>query len=48
MKITKAQIGKAGELLVQQKFLLYGIDSAPLTVDPDNLIRSRDLALQKD
>lgn len=33
MKITKAQIGKAGELLVQQKFLLYGIESAPLTTD---------------
>jgi len=48
LKITKAQIGKAGELLVQQKFLLYGIESAPLTVDPDNLISSWDLALQKD
>jgi len=32
-KITKAQIGKAGELLVQQKFLLYGIESAPLNTD---------------
>ena len=33
MKITKAQIGKAGELLVQQKILLCGIESAPLTTD---------------
>jgi len=33
MKLTKAQIGKAGELLVQQKFLLHGIESAPLTTD---------------
>lgn len=33
MKITKAQIGKAGELLVQQKLLLYGVESASLTTD---------------
>ena len=33
MGLTKAQIGKAGELLVQQKFLLHGIESAPLTTD---------------
>ena len=30
---TKAQIGRAGELLVQQKLLLKGIESAPLTTD---------------
>lgn len=33
MKPTRAQIGRAGELLVQQKLLLYGIESAPLTTD---------------
>ena len=33
MTPTKAQIGKAGELLVQQKLLLKGIESAPLTTD---------------
>jgi len=33
MKLSKAQIGKAGELLVQQKLLLYGIESASLTTD---------------
>jgi hypothetical protein len=33
MKLSKAQIGKAGELLVQQKLLLHGIESAPLTTD---------------
>jgi hypothetical protein len=33
MEISKAQIGKAGELLVQLKLLLYGIESAPLTTD---------------
>lgn len=33
MKLTTAQIGKAGELLVQQKLLLHGIESAPLTTD---------------
>jgi len=30
---TKQQIGKAGELIVQQKLLLMGIESAPLTTD---------------
>jgi len=33
MKLSTAQIGKAGELLVQQKLLLHGIESAPLTTD---------------
>lgn len=33
MKLTTAQIGRAGELLVQQQLLLYGIESAPLTTD---------------
>jgi len=33
MKLSKAQIGKAGELLVQQKLLLHGVESAPLTTD---------------
>jgi hypothetical protein len=33
MKPTKAQIGRAGELFVQQKLLLNGIDSSPLTTD---------------
>ena len=33
MKPTKAQIGRAGELLVQMKLLLHGIESAPLTTD---------------
>lgn len=33
MKLSTAQIGKAGELLVQQKLLLNGIESAPLTTD---------------
>lgn len=33
MKLTTAQIGRAGELLVQQQLLLHGIESAPLTTD---------------
>jgi len=33
MKLTDAQIGQAGVLLVQHKLLLYGIESAPLTTD---------------
>lgn len=33
MKLSKQQIGKCGELLVQQKLLLHGIESAPLTTD---------------
>lgn len=33
MKPTKAQIGRAGELLVQMKLLMHGIESAPLTTD---------------
>ena len=33
MELTTAQIGKAGELLVQQKLLLNGIESAPLATD---------------
>jgi len=31
--LTTQQIGRAGELLTQQKLLLLGIDSAPLTTD---------------
>lgn len=31
--MTKAQIGKAGELLVQLEFLRRGIESAPMTTD---------------
>ena len=33
MTPTKAQIGRAGELLVQTKFLLRGIESAQMTTD---------------
>lgn len=33
MKLTTAQIGRAGELLVQEQLLLNGIESAPLTTD---------------
>ena len=33
MKLTKAQIGRCGELLVQQQLLMYGIESAPMTTD---------------
>jgi len=33
IKLTTAQIGRAGELLVQQRLLLFGIESAPLTTD---------------
>jgi hypothetical protein len=33
MKLTTAQIGRAGELLVQEQLLLHGIESAPLTTD---------------
>lgn len=33
MKLTTQQIGKSGELLVQLKLLLKGIESAPLTTD---------------
>lgn len=33
MKLTTSQIGKSGELLVQLKLLLYGIESSPLTTD---------------
>ena len=33
MKLTTAQIGKCGELLVQQKLLYHGVDSAHLTTD---------------
>jgi hypothetical protein len=29
MKLTTAQIGRAGELLVQAQLLLHGIESAP-------------------
>ena len=32
-ELTTAQIGKAGELLVQQQLLLHGIESAILTTD---------------
>jgi hypothetical protein len=33
LKLNKQQIGKCGELLVQYKLLLHGIESAPLTTD---------------
>lgn len=33
MELTKQQIGKCGELLVQYKLLLQGVESAPLTTD---------------
>ena len=33
MKLSTAQIGRAGELLVQYRLLLLGIDSAPMTTD---------------
>ena len=33
MKLTNAQIGKSGELLVQYKLLKYGIESSQLTTD---------------
>jgi hypothetical protein len=33
LKLNKQQIGKCGELLVQYKLLLNGIESAPLTTD---------------
>lgn len=33
MALTKAQIGKCGELLVQYRLLLCGIDSAPMSTD---------------
>jgi hypothetical protein len=33
LKLNKQQIGKCGELLVQYKLLLQGIESAPLTTD---------------
>lgn len=32
-KLTTAQIGKCGELLVQFKFLCNGVESAPMTTD---------------
>jgi hypothetical protein len=31
--LTKAQIGKCGELLVQQRLLKYGIESSPMATD---------------
>src|SRR6267154_2155816 len=33
MRLTTAQIGRAGELLVQYRLLLLGIDSAPMSTD---------------
>ena len=33
MSLTKAQIGKCGELLVQYQLLLHGIESAPMSTD---------------
>lgn len=33
MKLSTAQIGKAGELLVQYRLLLLGIESAPMSTD---------------
>lgn len=34
MKLTTAQKGRCGELLVQYRLLKLGIESAPLTTDP--------------
>jgi len=31
--LTKAQIGKCGEILVQYRFLRLGIESAPMSTD---------------
>jgi hypothetical protein len=40
--MTKQQIGKSGELLVQYKLLLHGIESSPLTTDSGiDLVASR-------
>ena len=33
MPLTKAQIGKCGEILVQYRFLRLGIESAPMSTD---------------
>lgn len=33
MQLTKAQIGRAGELLVQYRLLLLGVESAPMSTD---------------
>lgn len=33
MKLTTAQIGRCGELLVQYELLLLGVESAPLSTD---------------
>jgi hypothetical protein len=33
MELTKQQIGRCGELLVRQRLLLKGIESAPMTTD---------------
>ena len=33
MKLSTLQIGRCGELLVQLKLLLFGIESAPMTTD---------------
>lgn len=33
MQLSKAQIGKCGELLVQYRLLLCGIESAPMSTD---------------
>jgi hypothetical protein len=33
MSLTNAQIGRAGEILVQYRLLLLGIESAPMTTD---------------
>jgi hypothetical protein len=33
MSLAKSQIGRAGELLVQYRLLLLGVDSAPMSTD---------------
>ena len=33
MKLSTQQIGRCGELLVQHKLLLHGVESAPMTTD---------------
>jgi hypothetical protein len=45
--LSKQQIGKCGELLVQYKLLLRGIESAPLTTDSRIVLVAHALQKQK-
>src|ERR1035437_3894920 len=51
-KVTKSQIGRLGELLVQYELLRYGIESAALTTDAGvdlvaySAIRGRSFTIQ--